>query len=65
MDQIYARAEATIIAAAGNNPHHGLPGMRIRQWIPTKTAALHKRLYTVIPPDPAGVIRASGWNSRV
>lgn len=61
MGQIYARAEATIIAAAGNNPHHGLPGMRKRQRIP---ATLRKRLYTVISPDPAGAIRASKWNSR-
>ena len=28
MDLIYSNAEFTIIAAAGNGPHHGLPGVR-------------------------------------
>jgi hypothetical protein len=28
MDRIYEGAEITIIAATGDDPHHGLPGVR-------------------------------------
>jgi hypothetical protein len=31
MDLIYQGAQVTIIAASGENPHHGLPGIRARQ----------------------------------
>jgi len=31
MDLIYWHAEATIIAAAGDGPFHGLPGVRKRR----------------------------------
>jgi hypothetical protein len=36
MDYIYSRAELTIIAAAGKDPHYGLPGVSSRHRIPQK-----------------------------
>ncbi|KAJ8114747.1 hypothetical protein OPT61_g3445 [Boeremia exigua] len=64
MDKIYAGAEATIIAAAGDDPHYGLPGIRSREANRTRYATINGQLHTVIPPDPAHEIRASKWNSR-
>lgn len=64
MDRIYAGAEATIIAAAGENPYHGLPGIRGRTREQPKRAMINGLVHTVIPPDPSREIKLSKWNSR-
>lgn len=64
MDRIYAGAEATIIAAAGDDPHYGLPGVCQRTRSQQRYATINGQLHTVIPPDPSREIRTSKWNSR-
>jgi hypothetical protein len=64
MDKIYARAEATIIAAAGNDPHFGLPGIHHRQRDLSNCVVINNQAYTFVPPDPAYAIEASRWSSR-
>lgn len=64
MDRIYAGAEATIIAAAGVDPHYGLPGVSSRKRSTTSSATINNQLYTIVPPDPAHELRASRWNTR-
>lgn len=67
MDRIYAGAEATIIAAAGVDPHHGLSGMsRLRKSHPgdSESVMISDVLYTAVPPDPALELRAAVWNKR-
>lgn len=65
MDRIYAGAEATIIDAAGDGPHYGLPGIsRLRSSDAKKYATINGQVHTVIPPDPSHAIRSSKWNSR-
>ncbi|KAJ4988887.1 tol protein [Stagonosporopsis vannaccii] len=64
MDRIYAGAEATIIAAAGDDPSYGLPGIRKRRSYTSRSATINGQMYTVVPPDPSHEIRGSRWNSR-
>jgi hypothetical protein len=64
MDRIYAGAEATIIAAAGGSPNHGLPGISKRTSYQQGCSMINGQLHAVIPPDPALEIKASKWNSR-
>ena len=64
MDRIYAGAEATIIAAAGDSPNHGLPGISKRTSYQQRRSMINGQLHAVIPPDPATEIKASKWNSR-
>ncbi|RYP75225.1 hypothetical protein DL771_002550 [Monosporascus sp. 5C6A] len=64
MDAIYEQAELTIIAAAGIDENHGLPGVgrtpRSPQWI----AQLHGASVIWTPPDPHNSIRSSKWSTR-
>ena len=63
MDKIYARAEATIIAAAGDDPHFGLSGISNRR-DSSNCVTINNQVYTFVPPDPAHEIEATRWNSR-
>jgi hypothetical protein len=54
--------ELTIIAAAGSDPHYGLPGVsRTRNVQTTFTVANH---VFVAMEDPGLEIRTSHWNTR-
>ncbi|RYP22668.1 hypothetical protein DL765_001518 [Monosporascus sp. GIB2] len=63
MGAIYQQAELTIIAAAGIDENHGLPGVgrtpRPSQWI----AQLHGA-DVIWTPDPHYSIRSSKWSTR-
>lgn len=63
MDQIYSRAEVTIIAAAGTGPHHGLPGVRGTP----RAAQISLRIepHTFVEcSDVDAEIKSSAWNRR-
>jgi hypothetical protein len=64
MYRIYARAEATVIAAAGNDPTFGLPGFKHRERELAESVMIEDQQYTFVPPDPAHEIKSSAWNSR-
>jgi hypothetical protein len=65
MDQIYKGADLTIVAAAGDNKHHGLPGVSKA----SRTTCLNYRCHDggVIfdtGPDPLEVVQQSTWFRR-
>ncbi|PMD31459.1 hypothetical protein L207DRAFT_610839 [Hyaloscypha variabilis F] len=64
MDLVYNKAQATIIAAAGNKPTFGLPGVQNLPRAPQMCATISKSEYVFVPPDPAHEIQNSKWNSR-
>ena len=64
MDQIYAGAEATIIAVAGGDPKFGLPGVHHRPRHPATLTTINGATYAFVPPDPAHEIGASTWHTR-
>jgi Heterokaryon incompatibility protein (HET) len=65
MDSIYNTAELTLIAAVGNNPLFGLPGVSSqRPRIPQKFFHLGGIEYVSIPPDPKWLIELSSWSQR-
>ncbi|KAF2036390.1 heterokaryon incompatibility, partial [Setomelanomma holmii] len=65
MDQIYRGADLTIVAAAGDHKHHGLPGVG-SPWRTSKLFMLPgKGAVLSIGPDPMGRIwRSSTWWKR-
>ncbi|KAH7007350.1 heterokaryon incompatibility protein-domain-containing protein [Ilyonectria destructans] len=63
MDLIYNNAQLTIIAAAGEDPGHGLPGVS-RRWIRQPSARIGNHLLVSSMPDPAAFIAVSTWNTR-
>jgi hypothetical protein len=62
MDLIYKGAEFTIIAAAGLDEHHGLPGVSIGR----SQHVVEIGAYTILhmPPDPGGASREVTWAKR-
>lgn len=64
MNLVYNRAQATIIAAAGDEPNFGLPGVGNRLRAPSFSAMISNTSYVSVPPDPAHEIQGSKWNSR-
>lgn len=64
MDLIYARANLTIIAAAGQDPNHGLPGVRgtLRSRQPQLNISNHFLVYPL--PSPKWTIKNSKWATR-
>jgi hypothetical protein len=64
MDLIYANARLTIIAAAGENPDYGLPGVRgtLRKLWPSLKVGTHFMVSTL--PHPSWSVRNSKWASR-
>lgn len=63
MDLIYQNAEFTIIAAVGDNPNHGLPGIRgcSRVSYPNIDIGGHK---FSVSPDPSQELWLSSWGNR-
>ena len=64
MDLIYAGAELSIIAAAGDNPNHGLPGYNGTSRNPQESLRLGDYLLTATPPHPGRSIEGSRWETR-
>lgn len=64
MDSIYARADITIIAAAGRDQHYGLPGVRntTRNEQPRIRVGGVQLVSTM--GDPRRLIRESTWSTR-
>lgn len=64
MDKVYRNAEVTIIAAAGEGPEHGLPGVGSTARVPQAHARIgnHTLISTIIWPDIA--VSRSKWSSR-
>jgi hypothetical protein len=64
MDRIYKNAEVTLIAAAGEDQDHGLPGVgNIRQPVPPSTQIGNIK-FTYLPRDPTDLVRSSKWFTR-
>jgi hypothetical protein len=63
MDKIYRGAELTIIAAAGENPHHGLPGVRETPRKPQYQLKSRTCTYVAAKPGREEITR-SKWGSR-
>ncbi|KAF7672899.1 hypothetical protein GT037_008850 [Alternaria burnsii] len=64
MDLIYQHAFVTIVAAAGNDPHFGLPGVGATSRHPQPTAWIKGRCLVSTLPDPRLLIKASKWMQR-
>ncbi|KAF5654010.1 hypothetical protein F25303_1872 [Fusarium sp. NRRL 25303] len=64
MDKVYRNAEVTIIAAAGEEPEHGLPGVGSTARVPRAHARIgnYTLISTIIWPDIA--VSRSKWSSR-
>ncbi|KAH7071341.1 heterokaryon incompatibility protein-domain-containing protein [Paraphoma chrysanthemicola] len=63
MDKIYQGAELTIIAAAGDNPHYGLPGVHGLPRKPQYRLQGDCNIYVAANPVEEE-INASRWNTR-
>lgn len=66
MDLVYARAAVTLIAAAGADSSHGLPGVGAR---PRQPAQPHARIapareLVASLPEPGSLVRRSAWAAR-
>jgi Heterokaryon incompatibility protein (HET) len=64
MGSIYRNAEATIVAAAGGDPTHGLPGAGSRSRNGQQTVSVGQQVLWSTRPDPKLVIERSTWMSR-
>jgi hypothetical protein len=64
MDLIYQKAFVTIIAAAGTDPHFGLPGVGATSRPPQPTAWIKGRCLVSTLPDPRLFIVDSKWMQR-
>ncbi|PSN63699.1 HET-domain-containing protein, partial [Corynespora cassiicola Philippines] len=64
MDRIYADAIVTIVAAAGEDPHYGLPGVSRTHRHPQPSAVIGKQQLVSSLRSPRDVIMSSKWASR-
>jgi len=64
MDGIYRGAELTIIAAAGDDPKYGLPGVRNRLRVSQPTVEIGKQKFLSTLMEPQHTIRESKWMTR-
>ncbi|KAF5020809.1 hypothetical protein F66182_7148, partial [Fusarium sp. NRRL 66182] len=64
MDQIYGGAEITIVAAAGSDSEHGLPGVSSTLRRTTQKSELDECQIVLTPRHPHHFIRNSTWASR-
>lgn len=64
MDLVYANAEVTLVAAAGQ-ASSGLPGVNSRcPRVSQPAVRIKGHALTLIPPDPACQVRSSAWMTR-
>ncbi|KAH7179027.1 heterokaryon incompatibility protein-domain-containing protein [Fusarium flagelliforme] len=64
MDRIYRQAELTLIAAAGQGPDHGLPGVGSTPRIPQPSLRIGKHILVSTMTPPRALIYSSPWYSR-
>ena len=64
MDLIYSGAHLTIVAAAGQDPDFGLPGVSSTQRIPQARVQISNHTLCSTMEDPTSVIKHSKWMSR-
>ncbi len=64
MDAIYGNAELTIVAAAGEDQSHGLPGLNSRPRTAQRTAMAGSYRIVETLPDPHHKVSASRWFTR-
>ncbi|RSM02612.1 hypothetical protein CEP52_007866 [Fusarium oligoseptatum] len=65
MDLVYANAEVTLVATAGQASSSGLPGVSSRcPRVSQPSARIKGHALTSIPPDPAHQIESSAWMTR-
>jgi hypothetical protein len=64
MDQIYSGAELTIVAAAGRDSNHGLPGVGITERTKCVKFDIQDATVFSIGPDPFYEITSTKWASR-
>jgi hypothetical protein len=64
MDLIYRGAKLTIIAAAGEDPSFGLPGVSSTNRTPQPMLQVKGHLLISSLPDPSAELRGSKWASR-
>ena len=64
MDLVYQNAFVTIVAAAGPDPYHGLPGVGAAPRTPQASAWVGGRCLVATLPDPRPLIKASKWMHR-
>ncbi|KAF8850560.1 HET-domain-containing protein [Acephala macrosclerotiorum] len=63
MDLIYMSAELSIIAAAGNDEHHGLPGVGVERLAP-RAVEIGSFTITHVPTEPWVTSSNSRWATR-
>jgi hypothetical protein len=64
MDVIYSAASLVIIAAAGDDPEYGLPGVGSRARTPQQSIKLEDCTLLQIFPEPDRELEGSTWLSR-
>lgn len=64
MHKIYSNAKFTIVAAAGDSPDHGLPGVSDRHRYAQPRVRLGSRLMVSTLSDPSNLICSSKWWTR-
>ena len=64
MDLIYQNSEITIIAAAGQDPTYGLPGVGQRTRSEQGCASIGKHFLISALGDPRGLVKKSAWITR-
>lgn len=64
MDLIYANAQVTIIAAAGDGPHHGLPGVAGTSRKPQPSLRVRDHYIASTLPHGSNIFLKSKWASR-
>lgn len=63
MHYIYGGSSITIIAAAGDGPDHGLPGVSTRRQSPPIVRLPNRTLFATLP-DPKLLVDTSTWSKR-
>ncbi|PTD04100.1 hypothetical protein FCULG_00000019 [Fusarium culmorum] len=64
IDRIYRQAELTMVAAAGQGPEHGLPGIGSTPRIPQPSVQVGKHTLISTMTTPRFMIYSSPWYSR-
>ncbi|KAK8118191.1 uncharacterized protein PG998_006472 [Apiospora kogelbergensis] len=64
MGQIYSNALVTIVAAAGSDPHHGLPGVGKPRRAPRLDVIFGRHRIYSLPDHPHKTIESSPWMTR-
>lgn len=64
MHEIYGGAHVTIIAAAGNGPQHGLPGVNQTRRTRPPPVTIGSRTLLATFPSPKLLVEESKWHSR-